>query len=74
MDESEVTKFSLNVKKDEKDGSPRGLNPAISKFFVQLPNKLQNILQVNHRSCRLNFIRNLEWHLTYYFLATVTAK
>lgn len=49
MGESEVTKFSLDVRKNEKEGFPKGLDPAISKFFVQLPHKFQNILKVNHQ-------------------------
>lgn len=73
MGDSEVTKFSLDVKKNEKNWSPRRLDPAISKFFVQLPNKFQNILKVNHQFCGLNFSRNLDLLLTDYFLITVTA-
>ncbi|TKY58653.1 hypothetical protein E2542_SST15722 [Spatholobus suberectus] len=43
MGESEGTKFSLNVRM-EKDGFPRGLDPAISKFFVQLPSVVKSRL------------------------------
>lgn len=48
MGESEVTKSSLSVNKNEKNGSPRVLNPAISSFFLQLPHKFQNALKVNY--------------------------
>lgn len=49
MGESEVTKSSLSFnKKNEKDGPPRVLNPAISSFFLQLPHKFQNALKVNY--------------------------
>ena len=41
-----MKKFSLNVRKNEKGGLPKGLDPAISTFFVQLPNRLQNVLKV----------------------------
>lgn len=51
MGESEVTKSSLSVNKNEKNGSPRGLNPAISSFFLQLPHKFQNALKVNYLFC-----------------------
>ncbi|KAJ1423053.1 START-like domain superfamily [Sesbania bispinosa] len=44
MGESEVTKFSLKVRKNEKDGFPR-LDPAIPNFFVQFPHRFQNILK-----------------------------
>jgi len=49
MGESQMTKFGLNVKKNEKNGFPRGLDPAISKFFVQL----QSVVKVNNLSCGL---------------------
>ncbi|KAK7386875.1 hypothetical protein VNO78_27221 [Psophocarpus tetragonolobus] len=42
MGESEVTK--LNVTKNEKNGFPRGLDPAISKFFVQLQSVVKSRL------------------------------
>ncbi|KAI4314335.1 hypothetical protein L6164_027254 [Bauhinia variegata] len=45
MGESKVSKSSLNVKKNEKHGFPRAMDPAISAFFVQLPRKLQCILK-----------------------------
>ena len=46
MGDSEMTKFGLKV---GKNGFPRGLDPAISKFFVQL----QIVVKVNHLSCGL---------------------
>lgn len=49
MGDSEVAKFGLKVGKNEKNGFPRGLDPAISKFFVQL----QIVVKVNHLSCGL---------------------
>ncbi|MED6143681.1 hypothetical protein PIB30_007979 [Stylosanthes scabra] len=45
MADSEVKKFSINVKKNGKGGFPKALDPAISTFFVQIPNKLQNVLK-----------------------------
>lgn len=76
MGESEGTKCSLDIRKNEKDGIPKGLDPAISNFFVQLPNKFQNVLKVNHQSCVLKFNRSLDLSLTdyYYFLTTVSAE
>ena len=46
MGDSEVAKFGLKVGKNEKNGFPRGLDPAISKFFVQL----QSVVKVSHLS------------------------
>ncbi|KAL1327536.1 hypothetical protein HN51_037585 [Arachis hypogaea] len=45
MGESEVKKFSLNINKNGKSAFPKALDPAISTFFVQIPNKLQNVLK-----------------------------
>ncbi|XP_004509756.1 uncharacterized protein [Cicer arietinum] len=62
MGESEGTKCSLDIRKNEKDGIPKGLDPAISNFFVQLPNKFQNVLKyqlsrlAKHKG--MNFVRS----------------
>lgn len=58
MGESEGTKFGLDVRKNEKDGFKKRLNPAISKLFVQLPLKFQNVVKVNHQSRFLKFSTN----------------
>jgi hypothetical protein len=50
MGESEGGKFSLDARKNEKVRFPKRLDPAISKFFVQLPHKFQNIVKVSHQS------------------------
>ncbi|KAG5001688.1 hypothetical protein AAZX31_08G276300 [Glycine max] len=44
MGDSEVAKFGLKVGKNEKNGFPRGLDPAISKFFVQLQSVVKSRL------------------------------
>ncbi|KAE9607892.1 hypothetical protein Lal_00040023 [Lupinus albus] len=73
MDEAEVTKFSLNGRKINKDGFPRGLDPAISKFFVQLPQKL-NILksQLSRLAQKdgMNFVRSVQRHGNRSFIAS----
>jgi len=50
MGESEGAKFSLDARKNEKVRFRKALDPAISKFFVQLPHKFQNIVKVGHQS------------------------
>jgi hypothetical protein len=72
--ESEGTKFSLDTRKNEKDRFPKGLDPAISNFFVQLPHKFQNIVKVNHEFCGLKFSMNLDLRLTDYFFTTESAE
>ncbi|XP_028801767.1 uncharacterized protein LOC114756954 [Neltuma alba] len=54
MGESEVTKSSLSVNKNEKDGSPRVLNPAIPTFLLQLPHKFHNALKSQLRKFAKN--------------------
>ncbi|XP_020226399.1 uncharacterized protein LOC109808015 isoform X1 [Cajanus cajan] len=44
MSESEGTKFSLNVRKNEKNGFPRRLDSRISKFFVQIQSVVKSRL------------------------------
>ncbi|OIV93897.1 hypothetical protein TanjilG_05600 [Lupinus angustifolius] len=74
MDEpEEVKKFSLNARKINKDGFPKGLDPAISKFFVQLPQKL-NILksQLSRLAQKdgMNFVRSVQRHGNRSFIAS----
>ncbi|XP_045833676.1 uncharacterized protein LOC123924751 [Trifolium pratense] len=57
--ESEVTKFSLDARKNEKDRFPKVLDPAISNFFVQLPHKFQNI--VKNQLSRLAKHEGMNW-------------
>ncbi|KAK7361852.1 hypothetical protein VNO77_03937 [Canavalia gladiata] len=60
MGEPEVTKFSLNVSKNEKDGFPRGLDPAISKFFVQLQNVVKSRLSRLAKQDRMHLARSVQ--------------
>ncbi|CAL0330974.1 unnamed protein product [Lupinus luteus] len=73
MDDPEVTKFSLNGRKISKDGFARRLDPAISKFFVQLPQKL-NILksQLSRLAQKdgMNFVRSVQRHGNRSFIAS----
>lgn len=59
MGESEGTKFSLDARKNEKVRFPKRLDPAISKFFVQLPHKFQNI--VKNQMSRLAKHEGMNW-------------
>ncbi|XP_061372319.1 uncharacterized protein LOC133314810 [Gastrolobium bilobum] len=74
MGESEVTKFSLNVRKNEKDGFSRGLKPEISKFFGQLPHKLQNVLKSQlsrlAKNDGMNLVRSLQRNVNRSFSAS----
>ncbi|KAI9168654.1 hypothetical protein LWI28_000049 [Acer negundo] len=45
MAETEVLKTRMDVHKSKRNIKPKVFDPAISKFFVQLPRKLQNCLQ-----------------------------
>ncbi|KAK7317620.1 hypothetical protein RJT34_02013 [Clitoria ternatea] len=60
MGESEVTKFSLNVRKNEKDGFPRGLDPAISKFFVQLQGVVKSLLSRLAKQDGMSLVRSVQ--------------
>ncbi|KAK3223359.1 hypothetical protein Dsin_010384 [Dipteronia sinensis] len=45
MAETEVLKTRMDVHRSKINIKPKVFDPAISKFFVQLPRKLQNCLQ-----------------------------
>ncbi|CAI8608555.1 unnamed protein product [Vicia faba] len=59
MGESEGTKFGLDIRKNEKEGFQKRLNPAISNFFVQLPHKFQNV--VKNQLSRLAKHEGMNW-------------
>ncbi|XP_047149606.1 uncharacterized protein LOC124821719 isoform X2 [Vigna umbellata] len=58
MGESQMTKFGLNVRKNEKSGFPRGLDPAISKFFVQLQSVVKARLSRLAKQDGINLVRS----------------
>lgn len=47
MTETERIKGSMDVNRSKRNVKPRVFDPAISKFFIQLPSKLQSGLQVS---------------------------
>ncbi|XP_027344961.1 uncharacterized protein LOC113857368 [Abrus precatorius] len=60
MDELEVTKFGLNVRKNEKDGFPRRLDPPISKFFGQLQSVVKSRLSRLAKQDGMNLVRSVQ--------------
>ncbi|XP_022632468.1 uncharacterized protein LOC106779894 isoform X1 [Vigna radiata var. radiata] len=60
MGESQMTKFGLNVRKNEKSGFPRGLDPAISKFFVQLQSVVKARLSRLAKQDGINMVRSAQ--------------
>ncbi|RDY14034.1 hypothetical protein CR513_00959 [Mucuna pruriens] len=60
MGESELTKFGLHVRKNEKQGFPRGLDPAISKFFVQLQSVIKSRLSRLAKQDKMSLVRSVQ--------------
>ncbi|ESW25736.1 hypothetical protein PHAVU_003G061200 [Phaseolus vulgaris] len=60
MGESGMSKFGLNVRKNEKNGFPRGLDPAISKFFVQLQSVVKARLSRLAKQDGMNLVRSAQ--------------
>ncbi|KAK7250569.1 hypothetical protein RIF29_33083 [Crotalaria pallida] len=73
MDEPEVSKFSLNVGKNDKHVFPKRLDPAISKFFVQLPQKLNILKSQLSRLAKkegMNLVRSVQRNGNVSFIAS----